>query len=104
MLEPDEYPGFDEPCYRISVVSRLVRLHPQTIRQYERLGLLNPQRTPGRTRLYSRRDLERLRQIASLTSMGVNLAGVEIICNLLDRIERMRREIEALRGPGIPPS
>lgn len=86
----------DEPCFMISVVARMVSLHPQTIRHYERIGLISPRRTPGNTRLYSRRDVERLQRITSLKEMGVNLAGVEIICNLLDRMEGMRRDLERL--------
>lgn len=76
--------------YSISVVARLTGLHEQTIRQYERLGLLTPQRTPGGTRSFSEADVARLRHIASLThDLGVNLAGVEIILRLREHEERM---------------
>jgi MerR family transcriptional regulator/heat shock protein HspR len=72
--------------YNIGVVSRLTGLHEQTIRQYERLGLVEPQRSPGGTRLFSEHDVARLRSIASLTrDMGVNLAGVEIILRMRER-------------------
>jgi MerR family transcriptional regulator/heat shock protein HspR len=76
--------------YSISVVARLTGLHEQTIRQYERLGLVMPRRTPGGTRSFSEADLLRLRHIASLTrELGVNLAGVEVILRLREHEERM---------------
>ena len=88
----------DEPVYFISVAARLVHCHPQTLRTYERLGLLSPKRTRRNVRLYSERDLERLRQIQRLTQeLGVNLAGVEVILKLLDQIEGLKAEIERLR-------
>jgi MerR family transcriptional regulator, heat shock protein HspR len=108
--------------YSISVIARLTGLHEQTIRQYERLGLLTPQRTPGGTRSFSEDDLERLRSIARLTrEMGVNLAGVELILKLRERQDQLiallgevlgqldpaaRAQLEALlRGdePGLVP-
>lgn len=83
---PDKRAG----VYSISIVSRLTGMHEQTIRQYERLGLVSPQRTPGGTRTFSEDDLERLLAIASLTrEMGVNLAGVEIILKMRERQEAM---------------
>lgn len=76
--------------YSISVVARLTGLHEQTIRQYERLGLLTPQRTPGGTRSFSEADVARLRYISNLThELGVNLAGVEIILRLREHEEHM---------------
>lgn len=98
-------PDGSEPLYTISIAARLVRrdkpeepmIHPQTLRMYERLGLVTPQRV-GKNRLYSDRDIERVRRIQEYTQvMGVNLAGVEIILNLLERMEEMQREIEELR-------
>jgi len=84
----------DEPCYIISVAAKLVNLHPQTLRNYENLGLVKPVRTSGR-RLYSRRDIERLQKIVRLTEeLGVNLAGVEVILNMSDHMEQMRRQME----------
>jgi len=84
----------DEPCYVISVAAKLVELHPQTLRHYDRLGLLRPSRTAGRMRLYSQRDIERLRKIARLTDhLGVNLAGVEVILNMAERIEELQRQL-----------
>ena len=80
--------------YMISAVARKYRIHPQTLRLYEREGLLKPSRTEGNTRLYSQEDLERLETILSLTrDLGVNLAGVEIILNMREKIEQMQREV-----------
>ncbi|MCE5216092.1 helix-turn-helix transcriptional regulator [bacterium] len=88
----------DEPVYYISVASRLLQCHPQTLRTYERLGLLSPRRSGSNVRLYSERDIERSRQIQRLTQeMGVNLAGVEVVLKLLDQIDAMNAEIERLR-------
>lgn len=84
----------DEPVYLISVAARMCGLHPQTLRLYERLGLLQPHRVGNSKRLYSEADIARLRRIQRLTQqMGVNLAGVEIILRLLERIEQMNREM-----------
>ena len=91
----------DHPSYMISVAAELVGMHPQTLRIYEQKGLVRPRRTPGNTRLYSERDLERLRLIQRLTTeLGLNLAGVELVLRLEDelrkahaRIERLQREL-----------
>jgi MerR family transcriptional regulator/heat shock protein HspR len=94
----DERLPFDEPAYVISVAAKLVCLHPQTLRYYERLGLVKPDRTEGRIRLYSRRNIERLRKIARLTEdLGVNLAGVEVILNMTQRVAELQDELEAER-------
>jgi MerR family transcriptional regulator/heat shock protein HspR len=80
--------------YMISAVSQKYNIHPQTLRLYEREGLLKPSRTEGNTRLYSDEDLEQLETILSLTrDLGVNLAGVEIIFNMRRKIERMQSEV-----------
>ena len=80
--------------YMISVVAQKYNIHPQTLRLYEREGLLKPSRTEGNTRLYSEEDLERLETILSLTrDLGVNLAGVEIILNMRGKIEAMQQEV-----------
>lgn len=85
----------DEPVYMISVAARLCDLHPQTLRMYERLGLLRPARISSKNRMYSEQDLERLRQIQRLTQeMGVNLAGVEVILGLLEKMQRMQEEMD----------
>jgi MerR family transcriptional regulator/heat shock protein HspR len=87
----------DEPVYLISVAARMCGLHPHTLRLYERLGLIQPHRVGNSKRLYSEADIARLRRIQRLTQqMGVNLAGVEIILRLLDRIEQMNREMSEL--------
>jgi len=84
----------DEPHYVIGVAARLVNLHPQTLRHYETLGLVVPQRSRGNMRLYSPRDIERLTKITRLTQeLGVNLAGVEIILRLSEQVEALRAEL-----------
>ncbi len=81
--------------YTISAVAEIFEIHPQTLRLYEREGLLNPSRSEGNTRLYADTDLERLEIILSLTrDMGVNLAGVEIILNMREKMNGMQREFE----------
>jgi MerR family transcriptional regulator/heat shock protein HspR len=80
--------------YMISAVAQKYNIHPQTLRLYEREGLLTPSRTEGNTRLYSEEDLEQLETILSLTrDLGVNLAGVEIILNMRRKIEAMQNEV-----------
>src|ERR1700680_5252168 len=82
--------------YMISAVAELYKLHPQTLRLYERVGLLKPSRSEGNTRLYTDSDLERLEVILTLTrEMGVNLAGIEIILNMREKMAEMQREVEA---------
>ncbi|MCS7251797.1 MAG: MerR family transcriptional regulator [Anaerolineae bacterium] len=88
----------EQPRYRIGMVAAMVQLHPQTIRYYESIGLISPHRARGRIRLYSERDVARLRQIIELTQMGVNLAGVEIILRLREQIAALQLEIEQLRA------
>jgi MerR family transcriptional regulator/heat shock protein HspR len=81
--------------YTISAVAELYEIHPQTLRMYEREGLLKPSRSVGNTRLYTDADLERLEVILSLTrELGVNLAGVEIIINMREKMHEMQREFE----------
>jgi MerR family transcriptional regulator, heat shock protein HspR len=83
--------------YMISVAADLVGMHPQTLRIYEAKGLVRPQRTAGNTRLYSDRDLERLRLIQRLTTeLGLNLAGVEHVLRLEDELRRLRARMERL--------
>ena len=80
--------------YMISVVAQRYKIHPQTLRLYEREGLLKPSRTDGNTRLYGEEDIERLETILSLTrDLGVNLAGVEIILNMREKMARMQHEV-----------
>lgn len=83
-----------KPYYMISVVAQKYNIHPQTLRLYEREGLLKPSRTEGNTRLYSDEDLQELETILALTrDLGVNLAGVEIILNMRRKMERMQSEV-----------
>lgn len=91
--------GYDEPVYLISVVATMLDIHPQTLRQYEREGLVEPSRTQGRMRLYSQRDIDRMKLILRLTrQMGVNLAGVDIALQLKEQIDQMQKEIDQLRS------
>lgn len=88
----------NEPWYVISVAARIVGMHAQTLRYYERAGLLSPLRSRGHIRFYSPRDIERLRQIKTLVDdLGVNLAGVEVILRLTERMARMDEEMRALQ-------
>lgn len=88
-----QQPGY----YSISVVADTYNIHPQTLRMYEREGLLTPERTEGNTRLYSQGDVERLEAILNLTrDMGVNLAGVDIILKLREQMERMQTDVNEL--------
>ncbi|HEU5410794.1 MAG TPA: helix-turn-helix transcriptional regulator [Candidatus Acidoferrales bacterium] len=85
--------------YMISAVAELYKLHPQTLRLYERVGLLKPSRSQGNTRLYTDQDLERLEVILTLTrELGVNLAGIEIILNMRDKMSEMQQQMEAFIG------
>jgi MerR family transcriptional regulator/heat shock protein HspR len=82
--------------YMISAVADLYKLHPQTLRLYERVGLLKPSRSQGNTRLYTDADLERLEVILNLTrELGVNLAGIEIILNMRDKMADMQSQMES---------
>lgn len=81
--------------YTISAIAELYEVHPQTLRLYEREGLIKPSRSSGNTRLYTDADLERLEIILSLTrELGVNLAGVEIILNMREKMDQMQKEFE----------
>ncbi len=82
-------------AYMISAVAETYGLHPQTLRLYEREGLLKPSRSEGNTRLYTQEDMDRLELILSLTrDLGVNLAGVEVVLNMRNRMEEMQREMQ----------
>ncbi|HXN24474.1 MAG TPA: helix-turn-helix transcriptional regulator [Candidatus Dormibacteraeota bacterium] len=85
--------------YMISAVAELYNLHPQTLRLYERVGLLKPSRSEGNTRLYTDEDLERLEVILTLTrDMGVNLAGIEIILNMREKMSEMQKQMQEFVG------
>ncbi|HWM63204.1 MAG TPA: MerR family transcriptional regulator [Solirubrobacterales bacterium] len=83
--------------FMISVAAELAHMHPQTLRVYEARGLIEPQRSAKNTRLYSQRDVERLRHIQRLTATGLNLAGVEIVLEMEAEVERMRAKLERMR-------
>jgi MerR family transcriptional regulator/heat shock protein HspR len=93
-LRPDD----STPVYAISVAAQIAGMHPQTLRQYDRLGLVSPDRTGGRNRLYSLRDIARLREVARLSGEGVNLAGIQRILALESENERLRTEVGFLRA------
>lgn len=87
----------DEPCYVISIAARKVGVHVQTLRYYERAEIIRPSRSKGNTRLYSERDIERLHHIRRLTDeLGINLAGVEVVLRMTDRMAEMQQRIEEL--------
>ncbi|MFQ5693467.1 MAG: heat shock protein transcriptional repressor HspR [Nitrospinota bacterium] len=87
-----------EELFTIRVVAEMLNVHQQTLRLYEREGLITPHRTPGNTRMYSRQDVERLRTILNLTrEMGVNLAGVQVILNLLERLEEEQARTDEMK-------
>ncbi|EIN8284809.1 heat shock transcriptional regulator HspR [Campylobacter coli] len=89
---------YDEPVYLISVVAKVLSIHPQTLRQYEREGLIEPSRTDGKIRLYSQRDIDRIKLILRLTrDMGVNLAGVDVILKLKNQLHEFENLIDELR-------
>ena len=101
----EEHPGWDEACYIISVAAKMVGLPAQTLRYYERTGLLEPSRSPGNIRLYSPREMAHIRRIKTLINdMGVNLAGVEVALRLMSQLQEMEQvvwqmqtELERLR-------
>lgn len=85
------------PVYVISVAAQLSGLHPQTLRQYDRIGLVSPDRTPGRGRRYSARDIEQLKQVQQLSQeTGVNLAGIKRIIELEDEVDALRSKVDEL--------
>ncbi|EDO7428015.1 heat shock transcriptional regulator HspR [Campylobacter jejuni] len=89
---------YNEPVYLISVVAKVLSIHPQTLRQYEREGLIEPSRTDGKIRLYSQRDIDRIKLILRLTrDMGINLAGVDVILKLKNQLHEFENLIDELR-------
>ncbi|MGE0877258.1 MAG: MerR family transcriptional regulator [Acidimicrobiia bacterium] len=91
----------DQAAYVISVAAELAGVHPQTLRIYERKGLLDPARTRGGNRRYSDIDIDRLRRIAELTAEGMNLAGVKRVLELEDEVRRLRHELDAARRQAL---
>lgn len=91
--------SYDEPVFPISVVAKLLDIHPQTLRQYEKEGLIEPSRTDGKMRLYSQRDMDKIKTILKLTrDLGVNLAGVDLILRLKERMDELDRINSELRS------
>ena len=88
----------DAPLFMISVAAELAGMHPQTLRIYERRGLVHPQRSAKNTRRYSRRDVERLRRIHELAGSGLNLAGIERVLEMEDRLDALTREVDLLQA------
>jgi MerR family transcriptional regulator, heat shock protein HspR len=92
-------PADERAVYVISVAAELAGMHPQTLRIYERRGLVSPKRTAGNSRRYSERDIQRLREIQELTQrVGINLAGVKVIMQMQERLEKMQRRVDRLEG------
>lgn len=95
MAEDEKNISSDKPLYVISVAAELVDMHPQTLRLYERKGLIEPSRSAGKTRLYSQRDVDHLKEIRRLTQeLGVNLAGVEEIIRLRKKLDGLQDNME----------
>ncbi len=95
-----DWPNADRGVFAISVAAELCGLHPQTLRIYEREGLIEPGRSAGGTRRYSGQDVLRLREIADLTNSGINIAGVKRILELQDELRRVQEEVDRLRARG----
>ncbi len=88
----------DEPCFVISIAARMLKVQTHTLRYYERIGLIEPSRTPGNIRVYSQADITRVQTIKRLIDdLGVNLAGVEVIIRMNQRMGRMDEELQQLR-------
>ncbi len=90
--------GSDQPVFVISVAAELAGMHPQTLRQYDRMGLVQPSRAPGRARRYSQRDVEKLQEIQDLSQAGVSLEGIKRIMSLQDQLEDMQAYINDWAG------
>ncbi len=90
--------SYIEPVYLISAVAEILNIHPQTLRQYEREGLIKPSRTNGKIRLYSQKDIDHIKYVLTLTrDLGINLAGVDVILQLNKRIKNLEEEIEVYK-------
>ena len=108
----DNSNSYIEPVYLISAVAQILNIHPQTLRQYEREGLIKPSRTNGKIRLYSQKDIDNIKIVLTLTrELGINLAGVDVILKLNKKIEKLESDIETYKvrirdidGVGVVPS
>lgn len=90
----------EQGVFMISVAAELAEMHPQTLRMYETRGLIAPKRSPKNTRLYSRRDVERLRRIQEMTAEGLNLVGVETVLELEEQVAKLKERVRELEGRG----
>jgi MerR family transcriptional regulator/heat shock protein HspR len=94
-----EHDPADEPCYVISVAAKMLGMHQQTLRYYERVGIIEPSRSRGNIRLYSQSDINRLREVQRLINdLGVNLAGAEVALRMKARILQLERELAEVRA------
>ena len=99
MMNKRQLLGYDEPCFVISVAAKILGLRTQTLRYYERIGLIEPFRSQGNQRVFSRRDIDRVKKLRTLVDdIGVNLAGVEVIMGLLDRLQQLEDENDFLKN------
>lgn len=90
--------AYNEPVYLISAVAEILSIHPQTLRQYEREGLIKPSRTNGKIRLYSQKDIDHIKYVLTLTrELGINLAGVDLILQLNEKINSLEVSVEAYK-------
>jgi len=90
--------AYNEPVYLISAVAEILNIHPQTLRQYEREGLIKPSRTNGKIRLYSQKDIDHIKYVLTLTrELGINLAGVDLILQLNKKIEKLEDEVKTCK-------
>jgi len=95
----DKSNSYVEPVYLISAVAQILNIHPQTLRQYEREGLIKPSRTNGKIRLYSQEDIDQIKSVLNLTrELGINLAGVDVILKLNKRIKKLEDDIEEYKS------
>ena len=99
-----DWPELDQGVFAISVAAELSGLHPQTLRVYEREGLVEPSRSAGGTRLYSGRDVTRLREIAALTDGGLNIAGIKRVLELQEEVRRLQGEVDRLNAESGGPA
>lgn len=94
-----DHNSYNEPVYLISAVAQILDIHPQTLRQYEREGLIKPSRTNGKIRLYSQKDIDHIKTVLTLTrKLGINLAGVDLILQLNKKIEKLENEVEYFKN------
>lgn len=94
-----DHNSYNEPVYLISAVAQILDIHPQTLRQYEREGLIKPSRTNGKIRLYSQKDIDHIKTVLTLTrKLGINLAGVDLILQLNKKIENLENQLEYFKN------